>query len=280
MKFTKMHGLGNDFVVVDGFSQRVPNPEQLTVKICDRRTGVGADGLIVIMPSSKAAFRMHYINSDGSVAEMCGNGIRCLSKYVYEHGLTNSADFLVETPGGLNRQVLRVENGRVVEVSVDMGRPRFLRPEIPMLGDNSKVVNEPLDVDGRVYRITALSTSNPHAVIFVEDVERAPVTEIGPKIERHPAFPKRTNVEFVQVLDRHNIRMRIWERGCGETLASGSGSSASAVASIINGFTDREVNVHVRLGRLRISWPEDGTITMSGPAAEVFSGDWPATPGA
>ncbi|MBI5117423.1 diaminopimelate epimerase [Candidatus Poribacteria bacterium] len=275
MKFTKMHGLGNDFVVVDGFKETVPDPERLAVTICDRRTGVGADGLIVIMPSNKAAFRMHYINSDGSIAEMCGNGIRCLSKYVYEHGLTKSVDFLVETPGGLNRQILRVEDGRVAEVSVDMGRPRFLRPEIPMLGGNSTVVNEPLEVDGQVYRITALSTANPHAVIFVDDIERAPVTEVGPKIERHPAFPKRTNVEFVQALDRDNIRMRIWERGCGETLASGSGSSASAVASIVNGFTARDVNVHVRLGRLRISWPENGVITMTGPATEVFSGLWP-----
>jgi diaminopimelate epimerase len=275
MKFTKMHGLGNDFVVVDGFSESVPEPERLAITICDRRTGVGADGLIVIMPSDKAAFRMHYINSDGSIAEMCGNGIRCLSKYVYEHGLTKSVDFLVETPGGLNRQVLRVEDGRVAEVSVDMGRPKFLRPEIPMLGGNSMVVNEPLEVDGQVYRITALSTANPHAVIFVDDVERAPVTEVGPKIERHPAFPNRTNVEFVQVLDRNNIRMRIWERGCGETLASGSGSSASAVASIVNGLTARDVNVHVRLGRLRISWPENGAIAMTGPATEVFSGLWP-----
>lgn len=276
MRFTKMHGLGNDFVVVDGFSENVSNAEKLTVEICDRRTGVGADGLIVIMPSERADFRMHYINSDGSLAEMCGNGIRCLSKYVYEHGLTRSADFVVETLGGLNRQALRVENGRVIEVSVDMGRPRFLRSEIPMLGDEGKVIDEPLDVDGEQYNITSLSTTNPHAVMFVENVERAPVTELGPKVERHPAFPSRTNVEFVQVIDRGNIRMRIWERGCGETLASGSGSSASAVASIINGFTDRDVNVHVRLGTLKISWPEDGVITMTGPATEVFTGEWPS----
>lgn len=276
MKFTKMHGLGNDFVVVDGFSEDVPNAEQLTVEICDRRTGVGADGLIVIMPSERADFRMHYINSDGSLAEMCGNGIRCLSKYVFEHGLTQSTDFVVETLGGLNRQVLTVEDGGVVEVSVDMGKPSFLRSEIPMLGDEGEVVDEPLEVNGKQYRITALSTGNPHAVMFVDDVEAAPVSELGPKVERHPAFPNRTNVEFVSVIDRNNIRMRIWERGCGETLASGSGSSASAVASIINGFTDREVSVHVRLGTLKISWPEGGGITMTGPATEVFSGEWPS----
>jgi len=276
MKFTKMHGLGNDFVVVDGFSERVPDAEQLTVEICDRRTGVGADGLIVIMPSDKANFRMHYINSDGSLAEMCGNGIRCLSKYVYEHGLTQSTDFIVETLGGLNRQALKIEDGRVIEISVDMGRPGLLRSEIPMLGDDGKVIDEPLEVDGKQYRITALSTGNPHAVMFVDDVDAAPLAELGPKIEHHPAFPNRTNVEFVQVIDRGNIRMRIWERGCGETLASGSGSSASAVASIMNGFTDRNVSVRVRLGTLKISWPEDGSITMTGPATEVFKGEWPS----
>jgi len=276
MKFTKMHGLGNDFVVVDGFSERVPDAEQLTVEICDRRTGVGADGLIVIMPSDKADFRMHYINSDGSLAEMCGNGIRCLSKYVYEHGLTQSTDFIVETLGGLNRQALKVEDGRVIEISVDMGRLGLLRSEIPMLGDEGKVIDEPLEVDGKQYRITALSTGNPHAVMFVDDVDTAPLAELGPKIEHHPAFPNRTNVEFVQVIDRGNIRMRIWERGCGETLASGSGSSASAVASIMNGFTDRNVSVRVRLGTLKISWPEDGSITMTGPATEVFTGEWPS----
>ena len=275
MKFTKMHGLGNDFVVVDGFSESVPNAEELAPEICDRQTGVGADGLIVIMPSEKADFRMHYINSDGSLAEMCGNGIRCVSKYVYEHGLTRETDFVVETLAGLNRQALTVENGSVIDVSVDMGKPYFLRSEIPMLGDDGKVVDEPLEVDGKEYRITALSTGNPHAVLFVDNVDDAPLSELGPKIENHPAFPNRTNVEFVQVVDRDNVRMRIWERGCGETLASGSGSSASAVASIINGFTGRDVNVRVRLGTLRISWPEGGGITMSGPAAEVFTGEWP-----
>ncbi|GAB4337054.1 MAG: diaminopimelate epimerase [Candidatus Abyssubacteria bacterium] len=275
MKFTKMHGLGNDFVVVNGFEESVVDAEKLAVEICDRRTGVGADGLIIIMPSERAAFKMHYINSDGSLAEMCGNGVRCLSKYVYEHGLTASTDFMVETLGGLNRQLLTVENGRVVSVSVDMGKPRFLRSEIPMNGEDGMVVNEPIEVEGTQYRITALSTTNPHAVMFVDDVERAPVCDVGPKLECHPAFPQRTNVEFVQVLDRKNIRMRIWERGCGETLASGSGSSASAVASIINGFTERDVTVHVRLGRLRISWPEGGSITMTGPATEVFTGEWP-----
>ena len=275
MKFTKMHGLGNDFVMVDGFSESVPNAREIAPEICDRRTGIGADGLIVIMPSDKADFKMHYINSDGSLAEMCGNGIRCLSKYVYEHGLTETTDFVVETLAGLNRQTLTVENGTVIEISVDMGKPYFLRSEIPMLGDEGKVVDEPLEVDGEEYRITALSTGNPHAVMFMDDVDKAPLTELGPKVERHSAFPNRTNVEFVQVIDRGNVRMRIWERGCGETLASGSGSSASAVASIVNGFADEDVNVHVRLGILRISWTEGDSIIMKGPAAEVFTGDWP-----
>jgi diaminopimelate epimerase len=275
MKFTKMHGLGNDFVMVDGFAESVPNARKLAPEICDRRKGIGADGLIVIMPSKKADFKMHYINSDGSLAEMCGNGIRCLSKYVYEHGLTENTDFVVETMSGLNRQELTVENDRVVDVSVDMGKPYFMRSEIPMLGDEGKVMDEPLEVDGKKLRITALSTGNPHAVMFVDDVAKAPVTELGPKVEHHSAFPNRTNVEFVQVIDRGNVRMRIWERGCGETLASGSGSSASAVASIVNGFADNDVNVHVSLGILRISWTEGGSITMRGPAAEVFTGEWP-----
>jgi diaminopimelate epimerase len=270
-----MHGLGNDFVVVDGFAEHIPNAQKLTVELCDRRTGIGADGLIVILPSDAADFKMHYINSDGSLAEMCGNGIRCLSKYAYEHGLTKKTDFVVETLGGLNRQVLHVEDGRVSEVSVDMGTPRFLRSEIPMIGNDTKVVNEPIEVDGTTYRITALSTSNPHAVIFVDDVDKAPVAEVGPRMERHPAFPNRTNVEFVQIVDRNTIRMRIWERGCGETLASGSGSSASAVAAIINGRTERDVTVRVRLGQLKISWPQGGAITMTGPATEVFTGEWP-----
>jgi diaminopimelate epimerase len=275
MKFTKMHGLGNDFVVVNGFTERVENDRELTIAICDRHTGIGADGLIVILPSDKADFRMHYINADGSLAEMCGNGIRCLSKYVYEHGLTDKEEFVVETLGGLNRQILAVDAGKVTAVSVDMGRPKFKRAEIPMLGKGDEVIDEPISVDGREFRITALSTSNPHAVVFVDDVDKAPVDKLGPLIEHHSLFPRRTNVEFVHVLDRSNIRMRIWERGCGETLASGSGSSASAVASIINGFTEREVTVHVPLGRLHITWPQDGNITMTGPAAEVFTGEWP-----
>jgi len=274
MKFTKMHGLGNDFVVINGFTEQVENDTELAIAICDRHTGIGADGLIVILPSEKADFRMRYINSDGSLAEMCGNGIRCLSKYAYEHGLTDKKEFLVETLGGLNRQVLSVEDGKVTAVSVDMGRPKFKRAEIPMLGEGDEVIGESIDVDGTKYRITALSTSNPHAVVFVDDVEKAPVDKVGPLIEHHPLFPRRTNVEFVHVLDRSNIRMRIWERGCGETLASGSGSSASAVASIINGFTERDVTVHVRLGRLHIKWPQDGSITMTGPATEVFKGEW------
>jgi len=270
-----MHGLGNDFVLIDGFAERVENDRQLAIQMCDRRTGVGADGLIVILPSDKADFRMHYINSDGSLAEMCGNGIRCFSKYLYEHGLTKETDFLVETLGGLNRQMLTVESGKVTQVSVDMGKPTFKRGEIPMLGEDTEVIDEPISVNGKTYSITALSTTNPHAVLFVDDVQSAPVCELGPQIERHQLFPKRTNVEFVQVVDRSNIRMRIWERGCGETLASGSGSSASAVASIVNGFTERNITVHVRLGQIRISWPEGGNITMTGPATEVFSGEWP-----
>jgi diaminopimelate epimerase len=275
MKFTKMHGLGNDFVVIDGFSERVEYDRQLTIEMCNRRTGIGADGLIVIQPSDKADFKMHYINSDGSLAEMCGNGIRCLSKYVYEHGLTKKTEFLVETLGGLNRQVLTVKKGEVVEISVDMGKPKFKRSEIPMVGENVEVIDQPINVNGNEYRITALAVPNPHAVLFVNDVEAAPVCALGPLIERHHLFPRRTNVEFVQIIDRSNIRMRIWERGCGETFASGSGSSASAVASIVNGLTERDVTVHVRLGELKISWPDGGAITMSGPAAEVFSGTWP-----
>ena len=274
MRFTKMHGLGNDYLFINGFKERIARPGRLSMQMSDRHCGVGSDGIILILPSARADFRMRIFNADGSEAETCGNGLRCLAKYVYEHGLTGKREFQVETMAGLSTQQLSIRKGKVVSISSSLGMPRLDRKEIPMKGPAGQVVKESLKVGGRSYRITALSMGNPHVVLFVPNVDKAPLSDLGPKIERHPKFPQRTNVEFVQVLDRKNIRMRIWERGSGETLASGSGSSASAVAATLNGFTERKVRVHVTLGVITVHWKKDGVVWMSGPAEEVFSGEW------
>ncbi len=274
MKFTKMHGLGNDYLFINGFEERIARPGRLSMRMSHRHCGVGSDGIILILPSARADFRMRIFNADGSEAETCGNGLRCLAKYVYEHGLIGKREFQVETLAGLSTQRLSIRKGKVVSISSSLGIPRLDRKEIPMKGPAGQVIRESLKVAGRSYRITALSMGNPHVVLFVPNVDRAPLVELGPKIEKHPKFPRRTNVEFVQVLDRKNIRMRIWERGSGETLASGSGSSASAVAAALNGFTERKVRVHVTLGVITVHWTKEGEVWMSGPATEVFSGEW------
>lgn len=276
IRFTKMHGLGNDFVLVDCLQEGVAeDPSRLAVRICDRHLGVGADGLIIVLPSSRADFRMRIFNADGSEAEMCGNGIRCLAKYIYERGLTSNDRLVVETLASLKELKLRVEDGVVQAVTVNLGRPGLSRKEIPVLGHpDSKVVDEPLTVGETTYRITCVSLGNPHTVIFVEDVDRFPVTEVGPRIENHGLFPQRTNVEFVQLLDGDNLKMRVWERGCGETLACGSGATAAAVASILLGQTSRRVKVHLAKGVLEVEWGEDGDICLTGPAEEVFRGEW------
>ncbi|BAF59981.1 MAG: diaminopimelate epimerase [Pelotomaculum sp.] len=277
MHFTKAHGLGNDFILVDCFKEKV-NPEDfpgLAVKMCDRHFGVGADGLVLLLPSPSADVSMRIFNPDGSEAEMCGNAIRCVAKYLYERGMVKADRIRVETLAGVMIPELLVEEGRVRLVRVDMGEPRLERSEIPMEGPPGRVLGEPLETGGAVYRITAVSMGNPHCVIFVQDLDAVPFQTAGPLIETHPAFPRRTNVEFIQVLTPEEIKMRVWERGAGETMACGTGACAAVVAGVLNGYTGRRVTVHLKAGDLFIEWPEGKHVYMSGPAEEVFSGEYP-----
>ena len=277
MKFTKMQGLGNDYVYVNCLKEKIADPPELARKISDRHFGVGSDGLIMINPSDKADFEMEMYNADGSRAEMCGNGIRCVAKYVYDYGLTDKTYISVETLAGIKYLDLTVENGKVSLVKVDMGHP-ILEPEkIPVAVKGSRVVDEPLLVDGKEYRMTCVSMGNPHAVIFVdEDVKNLPLEKIGPSFENHTCFPKRVNTEFVRVIDRHTAEMRVWERGSGETLACGTGTCAVAVACVLNGLTEDAITVHLLGGDLYIEWDrEKNTVYMTGPAEAVFDGEWP-----
>ena len=277
MKFTKMQGLGNDYVYVNCLKETIADPPALAKKISDRHFGVGSDGLIMINPSDKADFEMEMYNADGSRAEMCGNGIRCVAKYVYDYGLTDKTRISVDTLAGIKYLDLTVENGKVSLVRVDMGRP-ILEPEnIPVQAEGSRVVDEPLTVDGKEYRMTCVSMGNPHAVIFVDqDVRELPLEQIGPSFESHERFPKRINTEFARVLDRRTVEMRVWERGSGETLACGTGTCATAVACVLNGLTEDEITVHLLGGDLYIKWDrEKDTVYMTGPAETVFDGEWP-----
>lgn len=276
LEFTKLHGLGNDYIYLDGFSQPVADYDlaELARILSDRHFGVGADGLILVMPSQKADFRMRIFNADGSEAEMCGNGIRGLGKYVREHGMTDRSTITVETGAGVKRIALTLQGDAVVAATVDMGKPQLNRAEIPMLGEpgNEPVIEHPLEVGGEPFAVTCVSMGNPHCVIFVPDVDHFAVKEIGPSAENHELFPQRTNVEFVTVVDPAHIKMRVWERGAGETLACGTGAAASVVAGVLTDQSDRRVQVEVRGGLLNIEWHEDETVFMTGPATEVFSG--------
>jgi diaminopimelate epimerase len=272
--FTKMHGLGNDYHFIDCTDLAIPDPAELSRKMSHRHLGVGSDGIILILPGESADFSMRIYNADGSEAETCGNGIRCFAKYVFERGMTKKTDFVIDTGGGPNQVVLNVEAGKVVSVRSNMGTPKFERAEIPMAGPEGRVLEEAIDVDGKTMHVTCANIGNPHAVFFVDDATAVPLAEIGPKVENHPSFPKRTNVEFVTVRDRENIVMRIWERGSGITMASGSGSCGAALASIITGRVDRKVNVHLVYGALTIEWATDDCVYQEGPATEVFSGVW------
>jgi len=273
--FTKMHGLGNDYLFIDAAKFPIADPAELSRQMSHRHLGAGADGIILVLPGEQAPFKMRIFNADGSEAETCGNGIRCFAKYVYERGMTRETEFTIETLAGPNHVVLRVEDGKVASVRSNMGRPRFDRAEIPMLGEPGRVMEEPLVVDdATTVRVTCANMGNPHAVIFVEDATAAPLTVLGPKIENHPKFPQRTNVEFVSVVDRENIVMRIWERGSGVTMASGSGSCGAALASMITGRVERKVTVHLVYGALVIEWAEDGNVYQQGPATEVYTGTW------
>jgi len=274
--FAKMHGLGNDFVVVNGFIEHLDDSVlgNLARNICDRNFGVGADGLILVLPSESADYRMRMFNPDGSEAQMCGNGIRCVAEFAYERGITRNNPVRVETLDGGKTLEVSVVDGAVEAVRVDMGRPKIERQEIPTtMPGSGPVIAQPLELDGRNLSVTCVSVGNPHCVTFVGDVESFPVRELGPRIERHPLFPERTNAEFVEIRNRREMRMRVWERGAGETLACGTGACASVVASVLNGKTERAVTVHLSGGDLQIEWLEDGPVVMTGPAVEVFTGE-------
>lgn len=272
-----MQGLGNDYVYVNCFREKIADPSRLAVKISDRHFGVGSDGLILINPSDKADFEMEMYNADGSRGEMCGNGIRCVAKYVYDYGLTDQTSISVETLGGIKYLDLTVKDGKAVLVKVDMGKPELSPEKIPVVSAGEKVVDEPIDVDGQNYRMTCVSMGNPHAVVYVDcDVRDLPLEEIGPKFENHERFPNRVNTEFVRVLDRRTVEMRVWERGSGETLACGTGACAVAVSCVLNGLTEDEVTVKLLGGDLQIKWDrEKDTVFMTGPAEVVFDGEWP-----
>ena len=276
MKFTKMQGLGNDYVYVNCFKEKIDNPPELARRISDRHFGVGSDGLIMINPSDKADFEMEMYNADGSRGEMCGNGIRCVAKYVYDYGLTDQKYISVATLWGIKYLDLTVEEGKVKMVKVDMGKPELEPLKIPVKASGDKAVDEPILVGGKEYRMTCVSMGNPHAVIFIGcDVREFPLEEIGPKFENHERFPNRVNTEFVRVIDRRTAEMRVWERGSGETLACGTGACAVAVACALNGFTEDEVTVRLLGGDLQIRWDrEKDTVFMTGPAEVVFDGEW------
>ena len=275
MKFTKMQGLGNDYVYVNGFEEKIENPSELAVKVSDRHFGIGSDGLILINPSKVADFEMEMYNADGSRSEMCGNGIRCVAKYVYDYGLTDKTQISVETLGGIKYLDLTIENGKAVRIKVDMGKPILEPAKIPVVSEGDIVLDEPILVDGTEYRMTAVSMGNPHTVVYMDDIEHLEIEKTGPKFENHERFPNRVNAEFVKVLDRHTVQMRVWERGSGETLACGTGACAVAVACILNGLTEDKVTVKLLGGDLLIEWDkEKDTVYMTGPAEVVFEGEW------
>ena len=274
MRFTKMQGIGNDYVYVNCLEEQVANPSSLAQLVSERHFGIGSDGLILIRPSVQADFFMEMFNADGSRSEMCGNGIRCVGKYVFDHGLTDKTAVDVNTLAGVKHLALHVEGGRVATVTVDMGAPILEPAQIPVVAGRSPVVGEPIEVAGRNFEMTCVSMGNPHAVVFVDDTAGFPVEEVGAPFEFHPAFPARVNAEFVQVLGRGEINMRVWERGTGETLACGTGACASVVACILNGLTDDEVKVHLLGGDLGVRWDREANrVFMTGPAVTVFEGE-------
>ncbi|MBE3035569.1 MAG: diaminopimelate epimerase [Candidatus Atribacteria bacterium] len=276
--FVKMHGLGNDFILIDCLSKPLGDSSFLSYlakKLCNRNFGIGADGLMLILPSSKADLRMRIFNYDGSEAQMCGNGIRCFAKYAYENKLVSKNKFTVETLAGIIIPELTITNNKILGVKVNMGTPKLRRREVPMNGkDTFRVVNETLKINPeQTFKITCVSMGNPHCITFVNDIQSIPVDEIGLKIENHPLFPEKTNVEFIQVLNKQEINFRVWERGVGETLACGTGACAALVAAVLNKKTDREATIHLPGGDLDIQWANDGHVYMTGPAELVFRGE-------
>ena len=274
MKFTKMQGLGNDYVYVNCFKETIENPPEMAKKVSNRNFGIGSDGLIMINPSDVADFEMEMYNADGSRSEMCGNGIRCVGKYVYDYVLTEKEHISVETLAGIKYLDLTVEDGKVKLVKVDMGNPELVPANIPIVADGDRVIDEPINVNGTEYRMTGVSMGNPHAVVYVEDVKGLDIEKIGPAFENHERFPNRVNTEFVKVLDQNTVEMRVWERGSGETMACGTGACAVAVACILNGLTEDKVTVKLLGGDLQIEWDKEADkVYMTGPAEVSFDGE-------
>ena len=274
MKFTKMHGCGNDYIYVNGFEEQIDNPNETAEKVSNVRFGIGSDGMVIIHPSKIADFRMAMYNADGSEGAMCGNAIRCIGKYVYDNGVTDKTVVTVETKAGIKTLNLNVEDGKVSTVRVDMGAP-ILKPElIPVKYDGETMIDKPLTVDGKEYQVTCISMGNPHCVTFVEDTKSLNLEQIGPSFEKHQVFPDRVNTEFVQIIDRNTVNMRVWERGSGETWACGTGACACVMACILNGHTEDKVLVHLVGGDLLIEYDrENNTIFMTGPAVTVCYGE-------
>lgn len=276
LRFTKMHGIGNDYVYVNLFDEDVSDPVPLAVAVSDRHFGVGADGLILIGPSEEADVSMRIFNADGSEAQMCGNGIRCVAKFAYDQGIVTGDTIRIETRAGVKTVTLFIESGLVARARVDMGEPRLNRGDLPMTGPaEERCVDEPLEMNGLELRVTCVSMGNPHCVIYVPDVKAVDLLRLGPAIERHAAFPERTNAHFVQVLSPREVRMRTWERGSGVTLACGTGASAVCVAGALTGRTERAILAHLPGGDLDMEWAGDNHLFMTGPAAKVFTGEWP-----
>lgn len=274
MKFTKMQGIGNDYVYVNCFTEKVENPSEMAIKISDRHFGIGSDGLILIKSSDKADFEMEMYNADGSQGAMCGNGIRCVAKYVYDYGLTDKTSISVDTKSGIKYLELSVENGKVKEVRVNMGAPVLTAEKIPMIYPKEQVLREPLNVNQNVYEVTAVSMGNPHVVVYMDNVKDLDIESVGPYFEKHRAFPESVNTEFVRVIDTNTVEMRVWERGSGETLACGTGACAVAVASVLNGYTQDHVTVRLLGGDLKIFWDrKENVVYMTGPAEVVFDGE-------
>ena len=273
MKFTKMHGIGNDYVYVNCFEETVENPSEVSKKVSDRHFGIGSDGLILIKPSEKADFEMEMYNADGSQGAMCGNGIRCVAKYVYDYGLTDKTNISVDTKSGSKYLDLTVANGKVALVKVNMGQPELNAEKIPMIYKKQQVIQQPLAVKDNIYEVTAVSMGNPHVIVYMDQIRDLAIEKIGPDFEKHPAFPEGVNTEFVHVIDRKTVEMRVWERGSGETLACGTGACAVAVACVLNGYTEEEVTVRLLGGELKIFWNrKENLVYMTGPAEVVFDG--------
>ena len=275
MKFTKMEGCGNDYVYVNGFEEKIDNPNEVAIAVSDRHFGIGSDGLIIINPSEVADFKMCMYNADGSEGKMCGNGIRCVAKYVYDFNLTDKDVITVETLSGIKTLKLNVENGKVKTVRVNMGAPILECDKVPVKYDDEKMINKPVKVDGKTFNITCVSMGNPHAVTFINDTDNLKIEKIGPKFENNEIFPDKVNTEFIQIIDKKTVKMRVWERGSGETFACGTGACASVVASVLNRLTENKVTVKLLGGELEIEYNQDeNTVYMTGPARVVFTGEY------